>query len=78
MKANVYTIIINLCESATALLRSKFDFSGKENIILSHFWCLIEYVIPSSPSPESWLAVPTVLHKILEVIELGYFGATVI
>jgi hypothetical protein len=55
-----------------------FNFIAIENIILAHYWCLIEWIIPTSPTTIPRLSTPTVLSKLLEVVELGYYGAKVL
>eukprot|EP00026_Physarum_polycephalum_P000240 Phypoly_transcript_00240.p1 GENE.Phypoly_transcript_00240~~Phypoly_transcript_00240.p1 ORF type:complete len:1865 (+),score=291.42 Phypoly_transcript_00240:55-5649(+) len=74
-RALISTIIVVLCDNASTLINSKEDFHGKENIILAHYWCLIEWIIPTSPSKVDRLSVATVLGKLLEVVELGYYGS---
>lgn len=81
-----------LCDSASSLMNEKQDFHGKgkysyilqpiydllsENVILAHFWCLVEWIVPTSPTTTHRLSTPTVLNKLLDVVELGYYGAKV-
>jgi hypothetical protein len=73
-RALISTIIMCLCEGASSLIYSKEEFQGKENIILAHYWCLVEWIIPTSPTTIPRLSIPTVLSKLLEVVELGYYG----
>jgi len=74
-KTLISTIITNLCENLRTLLQDKPDVPLRENVVLAHFWAIIEWVIPLSPDSIDWISSADNLSKLLQVIELGFYGS---